>query len=97
MSKNYKLWCYTEANCPPCEMMNGYHVTAAADMGYQYEEVILERYWVDEANQIDDWQNKPISDFKGTPWFKLENLDDNSTVDSFYGGNIARIDIMMEQ
>ncbi len=97
MSKNYKLWCYTEKNCPPCEMMEGYHVTASAAKGYEYEEVMLERYWIDEANLIDDWQGKPFPEFIGTPWFKLENLDDGSTVDSFYGGNRKRFDILINK
>ena len=92
MSKNYKLWCYTEKNCPPCEMMEGYHENAASASGYQYQEVMLVR-----TADREDWIDKPLSDFKGTPWFKLENLDDNSTVDSFYGGNKKRIDIMMEK
>ena len=97
MSKNYKLWCYTEKNCPPCEMMDGYHEEKAKEKGYQYEEVLLERYWIDKAAQLDSWHGKPFPDFYATPWFKLENLDDGSTVDSFYGGIKKRIDIMMEK
>ena len=25
----------------------------------------------------EDWIDKPLSDFMATPWFKLENLDDD--------------------
>ena len=92
MSKNYKLWVYTEVPCPPCDDMGTYPSASAASRGYEFEEVILER----KSDTI-GWVNTPIDDFVGTPWFKLENLDDNSTVDNFCGGNKARFDILIDK
>lgn len=92
MSKNYKLWVYTEVPCPPCENLGTYPSASAATNGYEFEKITLERNENGEG-----WVSAPISDFYGTPWFKLENLDDNTIIDSFYGGNQSRFDIMMEQ
>ena len=92
MSKNYKLICYTEQACPPCEQMGTYPSSSAVAKGYQFEEVMLVR-----TTNGEDWIDKPLSDFMATPWFKLENLDDDTTVDSFYGGNKPRLDIMLEK
>ena len=90
MSKNYKLWVYTEVPCPPCENLGTYPSASAATKGYEFEETTLIR-----TESGVDWVSKPISNFIGTPWFKLENLDDNTTIDSFYGGSKKRFDIMM--
>ena len=92
MSKNYKIWVYTEVPCPPCENLGTYPSASAATNGYEFEKITLERNENGEG-----WVSAPISDFYGTPWFKLENLDDNTIIDSFYGGNQSRFDIMMEQ
>ena len=92
MSKNYKLWVYTEVPCPPCENLGTYPSASAATNGYEFEKITLERNENGEG-----WVSAPISDFYGTPWFKLENLDDNTIIDSFYGGNQSRFDIMMEK
>lgn len=92
MSKNYKLWVYTEVPCPPCENLGTYPSSSAATAGYEFEETTLVR----NESRL-GWTSAPISDFIGTPWFKLENLDDNATIDSFYGGSKSRLDIMMEQ
>jgi|TARA_B110000261_G_scaffold3607_1_gene3801 hypothetical protein len=92
MSKNYKIWVYTEVPCPPCENLGTYPSSSAATKGYEFEKITLERNENGEG-----WISAPISDFYGTPWFKLENLDDNTIIDSFYGGNQSRFDIMMEK
>ena len=92
MSKNYKIWVYTEVPCPPCENLGTYPSASAATNGYEFEKITLERNENGEG-----WISAPISDFYGTPWFKLENLDDNTIIDSFYGGNQSRFDIMMEK
>jgi len=72
--------------------MGTYPLDSATAKGYEFEEIMLTR-----INNGEDWANKPLEDFWATPWFKLENLDDDSTVDSFYGGNKPRLDIMMEK
>jgi hypothetical protein len=92
MSKNYKLWVYTEVPCPPCENLGTYPSASAASKGYEFEEVTLNR----NSNGI-GWTAAPLSDFYGTPWFKLENLDDNTTVDSFYGGDQTRFDLLINK
>ena len=92
MSNNYKLWVYTEVSCPPCQNLGTYPSSSAAALGYEFEQITLVRNENGEG-----WISTPISDFVGTPWFKLENLDDNTTIDSFYGDDQSRFDIMMEQ
>lgn len=92
MSNNYKLWVYTEVSCPPCENLGTYPSSSAAALGYEFEQITLVRNENGEG-----WISTPISGFVGTPWFKLENLDDNTTIDSFYGDDQSRFDIMMEQ
>jgi hypothetical protein len=92
MSKNYKVWCYTEEKCSPCEKMKPYPAESAAAKGYEFEEVVLVR--TEDGN---DWIGKPIPDFFATPFYMLENLDDNSILDSFYGGNKPRFDILINK
>jgi hypothetical protein len=91
MNKNYKLKVYTEHSCPPCEQLGTYPTEIAALKGYEFEQIMLTR----NPNGV-GWSDAPSVDFWATPWFHLINLDDLSTVDSFYGVNKARLDSMME-
>jgi|ETNvirnome_2_130_1030620.scaffolds.fasta_scaffold101329_1 hypothetical protein len=88
---NYKLTVYTEEKCPPCDDLGTYPSASAASNNWQFEEVTLVR----NPNPGIGWESTPTGSFYGTPWFHLQNLDDNSTVDSFYGGNKNRLDIML--
>lgn len=89
--KNYKLILYTEIPCPPCENLGSYPFDLTIAKGYEFEQILLNR----NSDGI-GWTDAPFIDFYATPWFHLINLDDLSTVDSFYGGDTNRLDLMME-
>lgn len=103
MSKNYKVIVFREPDCSPCELLGTLPSGSAASKGYEYEEVELTR----RTDGQDGWTNPPFSDFYGTPWFVLQDRDvstnlisslsDVSIVDSFYGGNEARFDILINK
>tara|TARA_B100001094_G_C18123945_1_gene768426 strand:- start:371 stop:682 length:312 start_codon:yes stop_codon:yes gene_type:complete len=103
MSKNYKLIVFREPNCSPCELLGTLPSGSAASNGYEYEEVELTRRTPEQGG----WSNAPFSDFYGTPWFVLQDRDvstslitsetDSSIVDSFYGGNEARFNILINK
>ena len=104
MSKNYKVIVFREPNCSPCELLGTLPSGSAASKGYEYEEVELIRKPQEEG---DGWSNAPFAEFYGTPWFVLQDRDistnlitsetDSSIVDSFYGGNEARFNILINK
>ncbi len=98
MSKNYKVIMYTRNNCPPCEEMGTYPSASAAAKGYEYESILLSGYSGEPGRP---------EGLYGYPWFVLQdkdisadpisNVSGSSIVDSFYGGNEARFDILINK
>ena len=55
MSKNYKIWVYTEVPCPPCENLGTYPSSSAATKGYEFEEttfIVMKHILIGYQNQL---------------------------------------------